>query len=174
MKQSRRSFISITAVFASAVAAGAHAQYGGRSHDRSDTGSIRAPRSGDANPRSSTQPLFDPVAAIERELPSLRIDLKLTADQAPLFDSFERQVRAAAETGRVRARHLSAFRVDEGGTVTADTVFGTIAEDDSERADTTRLAVERMTALYGALTPEQRKYFDRRIIQSLREPLGST
>jgi hypothetical protein len=74
----------------------------------------------------------------------------------------------------MRTRHLSAFRVDEGSTVTADTVFGTIAEDDIDRADTTRLAVERMTALYGALTPEQRKYFDRRIVQSLREPLGNT
>jgi hypothetical protein len=58
--------------------------------------------------------------------------------------------------------------------VTADTVVSTIAEDDAERADTTRLVVERRTALYGALTLEQRKYVDRRIIQSLREPLGST
>ncbi len=172
MKQSRRSFISITAVFVGVVAAEARAQYGGRA--RGDAGSTRSPRSGDANPRGPAQPVFDPVAAIERDLPSLRIDLKLTADQAPLFDSFERQVRTAAEAGRMRTRHLSAFRVDEGSTVTADTVFGTIAEDDIDRADTTRLAVERMTALYGALTPEQRKYFDRRIVQSLREPLGST
>ena len=84
-------------------------------------------------------PLLDPVVAIERELPSLRIDLKLTADQTPLFDSFERQVRNTAEAGRVRNRHLSAFRVDEGSTVTADAVLGTIADDDTQRADATRL-----------------------------------
>jgi hypothetical protein len=174
MKHSRRAFLSITAVFASAVTAGAHAQSVGRPRSRGDTGSATSPRSGDANSRVATQPLFDPVAAIERELPSLRIDLKLTADQAPLFDSFERQVRTAAEAGRMRARHLSALRVDEGGTVTADTVFGTIADDETERADAARLAVERMTVFYGTLTPEQRKHFDRRIVQALREPLGST
>lgn len=157
----------MTAVFASAVAAGAHAQLVGRPRSGS-------PRSGDASPRGPTQPLFDPVAAIERELPSLRIDLKLTVDQTPLFDSFERHVRIAAEAGRMRARHVSAFRVDEGSSVTADTILATIADDDTERADAARLAVERMTALYRALTPEQQKYFDRRIIQSLREPLGST
>jgi hypothetical protein len=162
----------MTAVFASAVAAGAHAQLTGRPRDRSDAGSTRSPRSGDANPRGPTQPLFDPVAAIERELPSLRIDLKLTADQTPLFDSFERQVRVAAEAGRMRARHLSAFRVDEG-IHTADTV--------PRRLPTTTGACQRGTprsraddALYGSLSPEQRKYFDRRIIQSLRDPLGST
>ena len=174
LKHSRRSFISIATLFASAVAANAHAQYGGRPRDRSDTGSTRPARPSDANPRVAAQSVFDPVAAVERELPSLRIDLKLTSDQAPLFDSFERQVRTAAEAGRMRARHVAAFRIDDGGTVTAETVLGTIADDDTQRADATRLAVERMAALYGALKPEQRKYFDQRIIQSLREPLGSS
>jgi hypothetical protein len=32
--------------------------------------------------------------------------------------------------------------------------------------------LDRMTTLYAALTPDQRKQLDRRIIQSLREPLG--
>jgi hypothetical protein len=118
--------------------------------------------------------MFDPITAIERELPSLRIDLKLTADQAPLFDSFEREVRNAAAAGRARTRHLSAFRTDDGSTVKADTVFGTIADDDAGRSDSSRLALEKMTALYVGLTPEQRQQFDRRIIQSLRDPLGTT
>ena len=173
MKRSRRLFISTTALFASAVAACANAQYGGRPRDRSDTGSARSTRPADTSPRVAAPPL-DPVAAIERELPSLRIDLKLTADQTPLFDSFERQVRNAAEAGRLRARHLSSLRMDEGSTVTADTVLGTIADDDVQRADSTRLALERMTAFYGVLTPDQQKQFDRRIIQALREPLGSS
>ena len=165
--------MSIAALFASAVATSAHAQYGGRQRDRGDSGSTRS-RSSDTNSRAATPPLVDPVAAVERELPSLRIDLKLTAEQAPLFDSFERQVRNAAEAGRLRAGHLSAFRVDDGSTVTANAVLGTIADDDTQRADAARLALERMTALYAALTPDQRKQLDRRIIQSLREPLGSS
>jgi hypothetical protein len=173
MKRSRRSFLSMVALFASAIAASAHAQYGGRPRERGDTGSMRSARPDDASTRGTTQPLFDPVAAVERELPSLRMDLKLTADQAPLFDSFERQVRNAAEAERLRARHLSAFRTGDASTVTAEFVIKAIADDDSERADAARLARERMTALYAALTPDQRKQFDRRIIQSLREPLGS-
>jgi hypothetical protein len=174
MKRSRRAFMSMAAFFASAVAASAHAQYGGRPRERGDTGSMRSARPGDADSRIATQPLFDPVAAVERELPSLRIDLKVTADQAPLFDSFERQVRNAADAGRMRARHLSAFRVGDASTVTAAAVLGTIADDDTQRADAARLALERMTALYATLTPDQRTQFDRRIIQSLREPLGSS
>lgn len=173
MKHSRRSFISVAALFATALSGAAHAQYGGRSHERSDAGSTRAFRRGDANSRSTTQSA-DPAAALERELPSLRIDLKLTADQGPLFDSFEREVRNAAEAGRLRARHLAAFRIDETGTATADSVLGTIVGDDSRRAEATRLALERMTALYAALTPDQRAQFDRRVLQSLREPLGTS
>jgi len=49
-----------------------------------------------------------------------------------------------------------------------------VADDDVQRADSTRLALERMTAFYGVLTPDQQKQFDRRIIQALREPLGSS
>lgn len=170
----RRTFTSIAALLLSAVASRAGAQYGGRQRDRGDTGSQRSSRQGSDNPRAAVQSPLDPAAAIERELPSLRIDLKLTGDQAPLFDSFERQVRNAAEAGRLRARHLSSFRLDDGAAVTADTVLSTFANDDSQRADAARLALERMTALYAALTPDQRNQFDRRIIQALREPLGSS
>jgi LTXXQ motif family protein len=165
-------FMSTAVLLASAVATNANAQMGGR--PRSDTGSARSTRPVDSGPRAAAPPLVDPVIAIDRELPSLRIDLKLTANQTPLFDSFERQVRNASEAGRVRNRHLSAFHVDEGSTVTADAVLSTIADDDAERAEATRMALEKMTALYGVLTSDQRKQFDRRIIQSLREPLGNS
>jgi hypothetical protein len=172
MKNSRRTFMSVAAVAASAAAAGAHAQFGGR--QRGQGGSMRSSRSGDANPRAAAQALADPVVAIERELPSLRIDLKLSAEQAVLFDAFERDVRAAAEAGRLRSLHLSSFRGDDGSSVKADAVLGTIADDDRQRADASRQAVERMTALYAALTDDQRQAFDRRVIQSLREPLGTS
>ena len=166
--------MSFAALFGSAAVSIAHAQFGGRQRDRSDTGSMRSSRSGDTNSRATTQPLLDPIAAIERELPSLRIDLKLTSDQAPLFDSFERQVRNAAEAERLRTRHVSAFRVDDGSSVNANMALGTIADDDTQRADAAKLALERMTGLYAALTPDQQKQFDRRFVQALREPLGSS
>ncbi len=174
MKHSRRSFISIAALSAAMLPGAARAQYGGRPRERTDGGSTRSMRSGEANSRAGPPPLADPAAALERELPSLRIDLKLAADQAPLFDSFEREVRNAAEAGRVRARHVRAFRAEDTASATAEIVLGTIVGDDSARADATRLALERMTALYAALTPEQRKQFDRRVMQSLREPLGTS
>ena len=174
MRRSRRSFVSIAALLGSTVAASVYAQYGGRPRGGGDAGATRPARPGDDNLRGAAPPLVDPLAAVERELPSLRIDLKLSGDQTPLFDSFERQVRNAADAGRMRARHLSAFRVGDTNSVTADAVLGTIADDDTQRADAARLALERMTALYAALTPDQRKQFDRRIIQSLREPLGSS
>jgi hypothetical protein len=172
----RRLFVATVALFAIAAATTAYAQMGGMGHPRNqgDSGSSRSSRQGDAGPRNATPPVFDPITAIERELPSLRIDLKLTAEQTPLFDSFEREVRNAAAAGRAATRHLSAFRTDDGSTVRGETVFGTIADDDTDRAESSRLALERMTTLYGALAPEQRKQFDRRIIQSLREPLGTT
>ena len=174
MKRSRRTFVSITALSASAVAASALAQYGGRSGNRGDSGSRRSSRSDETNPRGATQLPFDPIAAVEHELPSLRNDLKLTAEQVVLFDGFERQVRYAAEAARSRARHLSAVRTGDDKALSADSVLGTFAEDDTQRADAARLALERMAALYAALTSGQRTEFDRRIIQSLREPLGTS
>ncbi|HUH95137.1 MAG TPA: Spy/CpxP family protein refolding chaperone [Casimicrobiaceae bacterium] len=170
MKLSRRSFASLATLSACTVAASAFAQYAPHVRQRGDSGSQRSTRP-DAT-RSSG--LFDPVAAVEHELPSLRADLKLTANQTPLFDAFEREVREAAEAGRSRARHLASFRSGETATLTADAVIGTFVADDAQRADAVRLALERMTALYGALTLEQQKHFDRRIVESLREPLGTS
>lgn len=174
MNPTRRWFVSFSALCASAAAVGAHAQFGGRSRDRGDSGSMRSSHGATGSSRAAAPRLGDPVVAVERELPSLRIDLKLTADQEPLFDSFERQLRDAAEDGRLRDGHVLAFRSDDGSTVTADAVLGTLASDDAGRADAMRLAGERMKALYATLTEEQRKQFDQRIVQSLRDPLGTS
>jgi hypothetical protein len=176
MNRFRRLFVATAALLAIATATTADAQMGGmgRPRDRGADGSSRSSRQGEPDPRNAAPSVFDAITAIERELPSLRIDLKLTTEQTPLFDSFEREVRSAAAAGRARTRHLSWFRTDDGSTVKAETLFGTIADDDTDRAEASRLARERMTALYAGLTPEQRKQFDRRMIQSLRDPLGTT
>jgi hypothetical protein len=173
MKRSRRSFCTIAAVFASGIATRANAQFGGRQRGQGSE-SMRSPHPGDANSRATARALTDPIVAIERELPSLRIDLKLTASQAPLFDAFERQVRNASDAGRLRAGHVAAFRADDGSSVAAKNVLGTIADDDKQRADATRQALEQMQALFATLTPDQQRQFDRQIIQSLRDPLGSS
>ena len=174
IRPSRRAFLSLAALVTSAVTTSATAQFGGRSRERGGSGSMRSAHPGYTTPRNAVQPVLDPLAAIERELPSLRIDLKLTPEQAPFFDSYERQVRNAANAERMRPRHLSAFRTDDGNTVKASAVLGTIADDDTQRAEAARAALENMEALYAALTPDQRKQFDARVIQSLREPLGSS
>jgi hypothetical protein len=170
MKRSRRSLLLVTALLTGTIAGNAVAQFGGR-HNRGN-GASGASRSAEGSARGGA--LTDPVLAIDRELASLRVDLKLTAQQDVLFDSFEGQVHDAADAARSRARHLSSFRSDEGSSVTADTVLRTMADDDVRRADAMRQALDRMNALIAALTPDQRKQFDRRILQSLRDPLGSS
>src|SRR3954454_19892454 len=152
---------------------GAHAQFGGRQGSRGEP-SMGQSRRGEQNARPPNPALADPIVAIERELPSLRTDLRLTTEQAALFDSFEREVRDAADAGRLRPRHLTALRADDGSSVAATKVFNTIADDDAQRAEATRHALETLQALVAALTPEQQRQLDQRIIQSLREPLGSS
>jgi Spy/CpxP family protein refolding chaperone len=107
-------------------------------------------------------------------LPSLRIDLKLTPEQASYFDSYERQVRLAASAGRIRSRHVDAYRNDDGSSVKATALLRTLADDDADRADADRVAIERLDALYAVLTPDQQKQFAARTIQALREPLGTS
>jgi Spy/CpxP family protein refolding chaperone len=53
-------------------------------------------------------------------------------------------------------------------------ILTTIADDDTDRAEAARVAIERMQALYAVLTPDQQKQFDARTIQSLRDPLGTS
>jgi len=168
---SRRGFVTLAAFASAAAATGAVAQFGG--HSRGG-GSSRASHGDEDASRRGAPAAIEPVEAIERELPSLRIDLKLTPDQASFFDSYERQVRLAADAGRMRARHVAAFRTDDGSAVKAAAVLTTIADDDANRAEADRVAIERMQALYAVLTPDQQKQFDARTIQSLRDPLGTS
>jgi hypothetical protein len=171
--RSRRAFVSLVAASASFAAMQAHAQFGGGRMRGGDSSSTRS-KSGDSRPRSALQTLNDPLAAIQRELPSLQIDLKLSSDQAALFDSFARQVHTASDAERQRMGHVSALLADDGSNVAAATVIGTIADDDEQRADASRAAVDSMAALYAALTPDQQRQFDRRILLALRDPLGTS
>jgi len=171
MNASRRSTTGVLALSALTLAAPASAQFG-RRHNRSDSDDSHSSHSADGD-RAQRGP-GDPAAAIARELPSLRIDLKIAGEQAALFDSFERQVRNAAEAGRMASLHAAGFRRDDGTPLAADTVLRTLADDAAQRAEATRLAVDSMTRLAASFTPDQQKQFDARLVQALRDPLGTS
>lgn len=154
----------------------AHAQYGGK--QRGTIGNGDSPKRDAARSESvakqTATPLTDPMLAIERELTSLRIDLKLSPEQTTFFDSFDREVRNAARVTRERIRQLSGFRLDDGSTVAAASIVATIADADTQRAESMRQVLTKLEALQAAFTPEQRKQLDRRVVQAMREPLGNS
>jgi hypothetical protein len=154
----------------------AHAQFGGKQRGGGGSGESakrEAPRK-DEITKSGPPPITDPMLAIEREMTSLRIDLKLTSEQSPFFDSFDREVRNVARVSRERTRQLAGFRLDDGSTVAATSIIATISDADSLRAESMRQVAVKLDALQSALTPDQRRQFDRRIVQSMREPLGNS
>ncbi|HEX4858041.1 MAG TPA: Spy/CpxP family protein refolding chaperone [Usitatibacteraceae bacterium] len=133
----------------------------------------QAPRGERPETRGSTA-VTDPIAALERELPSLRLDLKLDGPQAALFDSFQRAVRDASEAARARLKQLMAFRLDDASTVSAASIVQAVADADQARAAAMAAVIARMDALYASFSADQRKMFDRRVMQSQREPLGNS
>ena len=165
------------ALCASALCVDAFAQTGGAGgRGRGGEGGTQrqqAPRKEPAAPRASAA-VSDPMAAIERELPSLRLDLKLDNAQGALFDSFQRAVRDAAEATRQRARRMSAFKFDDGSTVSAASIVATVAEADVARASAMQSASDKLEALYTTFDADQRRMFDRRLMQSQRDPLGTS
>lgn len=115
----------------------------------------------------------DPYAALERELPSLQVDLQIRAGQLDDWRAFERNVRDIAEIERARRRHLMALRDEGEKSPTAVTFIASLAEDDRLKAETAAEARRHLEALYAKLDDAQRRTLDRRIIQSQTEPLGS-
>ena len=94
----------------------------------------------------------DPFSALERELPSLKVDLRLTAEQVEPWSLFERDVRDLAQLERTRRRHLLALRDPDGQAPSARQLISTIAEE--ERHET------------------QQRVIDRRVVLSQAEPLS--
>ena len=117
---------------------------------------------------------IDPLAAIQRELPSLKADLKLSGEQSTAWDAFAAGVRQSANAyaNRVRREALARPREDAGEPAPALNYFATLADEDAQRAEAMRETRVRLAALLELLSAEQRKMFDRRIAQSQREPLG--
>ena len=134
-----------------------------------------SPREGQARERpqaASPATANDSFSALERELPSLEVDLILKAGQVDAWRVFARDVRDIAEMDRARRRHLLSLR--EGGEKppTASTLIATLAEDERMRYEAITDLRRHFEQLYGSLDDSQRRTIDRRVIQSQVEPLG--
>jgi hypothetical protein len=115
----------------------------------------------------------DPVIALERELPSLRTDLALAPEQIALWGPFERSIRDAAELTRQRLKKMLAPRPVDAPAPNALGLITTLAQDERMRADAMGDAASRMKTLYDSLAPAQRSLFDRRVLLSQSDPLGT-
>jgi hypothetical protein len=139
-------------------------QRGGDSMTRRDKGDAPKP---DAKGGSQ-----EPYSALERELPSLKVDLKLNDEQLNAWSVFERDVRDVAEMDRSRRKHLMALRDAGERPPTAVTVIATLAEEDRNRADATADLKRHLDTLYAKLDESQRRTLDKRVVLSQTEPLG--
>jgi len=134
-----------------------------------------SPREGQMRERpqnAAAAPANDSFSAMERELPSLEVDLVLKAEQLDAWRVFARDVRDIAEMDRARRRHLMSLR--EGGekAPTASTLIAALAEDERLRYEAVTDLRRHFEQLYAALDESQRRTIDRRVIQSQVEPLG--
>jgi hypothetical protein len=117
-------------------------------------------------------PSQEPFAALERELPSLNIDLLLSAGQVELWRAFEHDVRDMAEMDRAQHRHLLALREGGEGSPTAVLVIASLVEDERMKSDALGDLKRHLDTLYAALGDNQKRTLDRRVVMSQAEPLG--
>lgn len=170
-----KSLLAVATSLALAVAVlPAHAQYrkGGGSRGGGDRPPGDSPSSSSYYQQSRAS-ITDPMAALERELPSLRLDLLITKEQGPLWDSFERAVRDIAELGRARQRHQTQPAESGNPPPPALNLIRGWADDDRNRSDAMAELVQKVDALQATMTDTQRKEFDRRVMLSQTEPLNA-
>jgi hypothetical protein len=147
---------------------------GGRSRGGEGGPKGKPERTVERAPVGKASPASDPIAAIHRELPSLRIDMKIAGDQVAPWNAFAAGVRQVNDITQTRIRREAAIRPDDAPEPPPVLAFITaLAEEDAQRIEALRELKTRVAALVEVLTPEQRKMFDRRIAQSQREPLGN-
>jgi hypothetical protein len=162
--------LAAVAVIALVVSIDAGAQ-GFPRRDRS--GSPRDPQTTrDRDAKGVTAAAPEPFAALERELPSLAVDLLLTAEQVGAWSAFERDVRDVAEMDRARRRHLMSLRTDGERPPTAVAMIGALAEDDRLKAEASGDMKRHLEELYAKLDDSQKRTLDRRVVLSQTEPLG--
>lgn len=126
-------------------------------------------------PSQSTTPAAaatDPFSALERELPSLEVDMVLKTEQLDSWRVFARDIRDIAEMDRARRRHLMSLREGGENPPTAGTLIATLTEDERMRYEAIVDMRRHFDQLYYMLDDSQRRTIDRRVIQSQVEPLG--
>jgi hypothetical protein len=138
--------------------------------DASAQGMPRRERGGSPRDRPSStaaSPVVapDPISALERELPSLEVDLMLRTEQLDGWRVFARDVRDVAEMGRAWRKHATSAH--DGSTLIAS-----LAEDERLRYEATSDLKRHFDQLYAGLDDAQRRTLDRRVVQSQVEPLG--
>jgi hypothetical protein len=154
-----------------AFATGVSAQYPGGARDRLGAGDLARQQQREANKPRQLPGFTDPMQALEKELPSLKLDLKLNGEQMKHWEIFERQVRAASEATRTRAKQQFTMRSAEEGKGAVYWV-GSVSENDVQRSDAMKEAASALRALDATLNAEQRAMLDRRFRQAQSEPLG--
>jgi hypothetical protein len=134
----------------------------------------RGEMSREDSPRNAQRaPAFEPYAALERELPSLKADLKLAPPQLDAWNVFERDVRHAAELERARLRQQMALRDVSRELPAAMTLAQGWADFDRRKSEATADLVRHLATLQELLDDSQRRMLDRRIALSQTEPLGN-
>ena len=101
--------------------------------------------------------------------------MQIAGEQVALWNAFAAGVRQVNDIAQTRIRREAAIRA--GGDAPEPppvlSFINALAEEDAQRIEAMRELKTRVAALVDALSPEQRKMFDRRIAQSQREPLGN-
>ncbi|HUQ28926.1 MAG TPA: hypothetical protein VM051_10050 [Usitatibacter sp.] len=125
-----------------------------------------SPRENREQPRAAS-PIVpgDPFSALERELPSLEVDLMLKTSQLDAWRVFARDVREVAEMGRAWRKHATSAR-------DAGSLIASLAEDERLKHEAVADLRRHFDQLYSGLDDAQRRTLDRRAVQSQVEPLG--
>ena len=164
----RRARVALVLVLSCLAAQAVHAQrYPGRGGDHGTS----SKRDSDSRPAPGGR-MQEPFAALERELPSLTVDLRINAAQVEAWSLVQRDVRDLAELDRVRKRHLLALRDPGGNPPTALAMIATLEEEDRQKAEASADLKRHFEALYAMLDEGQRRMIDRRVVQSQTDPLG--
>jgi hypothetical protein len=138
--------------------------------DRGDSSRARPDR--DAARPAVGAPAPEPFSALERELPSLKVDLQLTAEQVEPWAIFERDVRLAAEIDRARVKQSLALRDASREVPGARELLALFADQDRRKMEATTELREHLESLYARLDDKQKRMLDRRVALSQQEPLG--
>jgi hypothetical protein len=167
-----RQFIVLLFLALATLDAAAQGMPGGRSRGTGgrETGAQRDRETRRDEPNIAARAV-EPYGALERELPSLKVDLMIRAEQLEAWRMVDRDVRDIAEMERSRRRHLLALKGSESSG-TAATFVASLAEDDRLKAEAAAELKRHFDVLYATLDDKQRALLDRRVVQSQEEPLG--